>query len=168
MVEILNRRKGFVTRTEKEGFNFAVEQEVLKFKDFISQHFSLSSRDDTPYWEWCTEQHEYCPQLMDEHVTQQAQYHNLIGGITSSQTYHQGFLPGLFIAAGMGIKSISTKELIMLNGNRFNFDKQDEIDYTIKMHESYKNYVKEYVKTLPSHYEFLKNEIYGGKDDFAL
>ena len=105
---------------------------------------------------------------MDEHVTQQAQYHNLIGGITSSQTYHQGFLPGLFIAAGMGIKSISTKELIMLNGNRFNFDKQDEIDYTIKMHESYKNYVKEYVKTLPSHYEFLKNEIYGGKDDFAL
>ena len=163
LVEILNRRNGVVTRTEKEGFNFAVENEVLKFRDFVSQHYALSARDDTPYWVWATEEHEYCPEMLSPTISRQQQYPNLIGNITLNQTYTPDFVPALFIAAGMGVKSVATKELFMINPV-----KQTELDYTKAKHEQHRQYVMEYVKTLPSHYEFLKNEIYGGKDDYAM
>jgi tryptophan halogenase len=163
LVEILNRRNGVVTRTEKEGFNFAVENEVLKFRDFVSQHYALSSRDDTPYWVWATEEHEYCPEMLSPTITRQQQYPNLIGNITLNQTYIPDFVPALFIAAGMGVKSVSTKELFMINPV-----KQTELEHTKAKHEQHRQYVMEYVKTLPSHYEFLKSEIYGGNDDYAL
>jgi hypothetical protein len=69
----------------------------------------------------------------------------------------------------MGVKSIATKELIFVNGTRQTKTlKQEEIGYTKRRYEEYRDFVIDYVKTLPSHYEFLKNEIYGGKDDHAL
>jgi hypothetical protein len=36
------------------------------------------------------------------------------------------------------------------------------------MYEQYKNFVVDYVQQLPSHYQYLKDNIYGGKDDHAL
>lgn len=163
LVEILNRRNGVVTRTEKEGFNFAVENEVLKFRDFVSQHYALSMRDDTPYWQWATEEHEYCPEMMLQQLTRQSQYPNLIGNITMNQSYVTDFVPALFIAAGMGLKSVSTKELFLITGN-----KKTELEYTKAKHEQHREYVMKEVSKLPSHYQFLLNEIYGGKDDYAV
>lgn len=167
LVEILNRRNGVVTRTEKEGFNWAVETEVVKFRDFVSQHYALSTRDDTPYWEYCTEEHEYCTNMIGEYTLQNNQYPNLIGNITMNQSYPSGFIAGLFIAAGMGLKSISTKELFLMNGTQFGRDKEQELEYTKKRYYEYKEFVKEYVDRLPTHYEFLKQNIYGGKDEHA-
>ena len=135
--------------------------EFIKFKDFISQHYALSMRDDTPYWDYCTNEHEYCPQLISDFVLQQSQYPNLIGSVTSNQEYPTGFIAGLMIAAGMGVKPKSTKEMVLLAGKM----KEDELAYTKRVYEQYRDYVIEYVKTLPTHYEFLKKEIYGGKDE---
>jgi hypothetical protein len=112
---------------------------------------------------WATEEHEYCPEMLSPTISRQQQYPNLIGNITLNQTYTPDFVPALFIAAGMGVKSVATKELFMINPV-----KQTELDYTKAKHEQHRQYVMEYVKTLPSHYEFLKNEIYGGKDDYAM
>ena len=120
-------------------------------------------RDDTPYWVWATEEHEYCPEMLSPLISRQQQYPNLIGNITLNQTYTTDFVTALFIAAGMGFKSVSTKELFMIAGN-----KQAELEYTRAKHQQHKQYVIDYVKTLPSHYEFLKNEIYGGHDDYAM
>ena len=47
LVETLNRREGYVTRSEREGFNFAVQHDVLRFRDFVSQHYALSKRTET-------------------------------------------------------------------------------------------------------------------------
>ena len=167
LVEILNRRNGIVTRTEKEGFNWAVETEVVKFRDFVSQHYALSTRDDTPYWEYCTEEHEYCTNMIGDYVLQNAQYPNLIGNITMTQTYPPGFIAGLFIAAGMGVKSISTKELVLLNGSGFSREKMDELLYIKERYYEYRDFVKKHVSSLPTHYEFLKQHIYSGKDNYA-
>lgn len=168
LVEVLNRRNGYVTRTEREGFNFAVEYEVLKFRDFVSQHYALSQRTDTPYWRWCTQHNEYCPEMMGENLLMQAQYPNLIGNITNHSSYPTELVGNMFIAAGLGVKSISTKELIFFNGSRQEVvRKEEEIGYTKRRYEEYRDFIIEYVKTLPSHYEFLKNEIYGGVDKYA-
>jgi tryptophan halogenase len=169
LVETLNRRTGFVTRTEVEAYNFAVEYDVLKFRDFVAQHYALSKRTDTPYWRWCTELNEYCPDQHGDFMLMQAQFPNLVGNITANQRYHGDLTGNTFIAAGMGVKSISTKELIFAAGDRRDqLSKQEEIGFTKRRYEEYRDFVIDHVKTLPSHYEFLKNEIYGGKDDHAL
>lgn len=169
LVDSLNRRDGYITRSEREGFNFAVEHEVLRFRDFVSQHYALSRRTDTPYWNWCTQLNEYCPDQMGDYMLLQGQYPNMIGNIVSSQVYPPEYVGNMFIAAGMGVKSISTKELIFYNGSRQEVArKEEEIGYTKRKFEEYRDYVVEYVKTLPSHYAFLRDNIYGGKDDHAI
>jgi len=169
LVEQLNRREGYVTRTEIEGYNFSVENEVLRFRDFVSQHYALSHRTDTPYWRWCTQLHEYCPDQMGDFMLTQAQYPNMMANIVGNQRYYGDYVGNMYIAGGMGVKSISTKELIFVNGTRQTKTlKQEEIGYTKRRYEEYRDFVIDHVKTLPSHYEFLKNEIYGGKDDYSL
>lgn len=169
LVESLNRREGYLTRTEIEGFNFAVEYDVLKFRDFVSQHYALSKRTDTPYWRWCTQLNEYCPEMMGEQMLIQAQYPNLMGNLVGNQSYVSEYTGNMFIAAGMGVKSISTKELIFFSGDRLKkSQKEEEINYTKRRYEEYRDFVIDHVKTLPSHYEFLRDNIYGGKDDHAI
>jgi tryptophan halogenase len=169
LVDALNRRQGFVTRSEIEGYNFAVDFEVTKFRDFVSQHYALSMRTDTPYWRWCTELHEYCPDMHGDYMLYQAQYPNLVGNIAGNQRYFQDYTGNIFIAAGMGVKSISTKELIFFGGDRIERElKEEEIGFTKRRYEEYRDFVVEYIKTLPTHYQYLKDNIYGGKDDYAL
>jgi len=169
LVEALNRREGYVTRAEREGFNLAVEHEVCRFRDFVSQHYAMSRRMDTPYWRWCTEHNEYCPEMFNEFLPTQGQYPNFFGNIASNQSYPADYVGNMFIAAGMGVKSISTKELIFVNGTRMDQNrKQEEIGYAKRRYEEYRDFVIDYVKKLPSHYEYLRDNIYGGKDDHAL
>lgn len=162
IVEILNRRNGFVSRTEKEGFNYSVENEVLKFRDFVSTHYSLSTRDDTPYWRYCTDQHEYYPDYFSDYVSKNSQYPNLIGSVTISKTYvDSSFIAPLFIAAGMGFKPISTKEMIHPT-------KLEPLKEIKELHNQYEAWVKEEVSKLPSHYKFLLKQIYNGVDEYAI
>ena len=169
LVESLNRRQGFITRSEIEGFNLSVENEVCKFRDFIALHYALSNRTDTPYWRWCTELNEYCPDQMGDYMLMNAMFPNLLGNIVGGQVYQQDLTGSVFIAAGMGVKSISTKELIFYGGNRMDpLVKEQEIGFTKRSYENYRDFVVDHVKTLPSHYEFLKQNIYGGKDDHVV
>jgi len=169
LVESLNRRQGFVTRTEVEGFNLSVESEVCRFRDFIALHYALSNRTDTPYWRWCTELNEYCPDQMGDYMLMNAGFPNLMGNIVGGQVYQQDLTGSVFIAAGMGVKSISTKELIFYGGTRMDpLVKEQEIGFTKRSYENYRDFVVDHVKTLPSHYEFLKQNIYGGKDDHVV
>jgi tryptophan halogenase len=154
-----------VSRTEIEGFNLAVDQDVTGFRDFVAQHYAYSKRTDTPYWRWCTELHEYCPDMHGDFMLMNAAWPNLIGNIVSNAVYPPSMVGGMFIAAGMGVKSISTKELIFYKEEVSN--KREQIHHTKRMYEQYKNFVEDHVKTLPSHYEYLKQNIYGGKDDYA-
>jgi hypothetical protein len=107
--------------------------------------------------------------MMGDTLLMQAQFPNMLGNITSTNTYPSEYVGNMFIAAGMGVRSISTKELIFFNGSRQEVSlKEEQIGYTKRKYEEYRDFVTDYVKTLPSHYEFLKNEIYGGKDDHAI
>lgn len=165
LIDILNRRNGYVTRTEKEAFNFAVEREVVGFRDFVAAHYAYSQRTDTPYWRWCTQINEYCPEMHSEFILQNAQWLNHMGNITVNNTWDPNLIGNMFISAGLGIKNISTKELIFYKEELTN--KQEQLGHTKRAYLQYKNFVEDYVKKLPTHYEFLKQHIYGGKDDYA-
>jgi tryptophan halogenase len=166
LVDTLNRRDGFVSRTEIEGFNLAVDQQVTNFRDFVAHHYAYSKRTDTPYWRWCTERHEYCPDMHGDHMLMNASFPNMIGNIVAYNAYPSEMIGGMFISAGMGMRNISTKEMIFYKEEISN--KREEVHHTKRMYEQYKNFVVDHVQQLPSHYQYLKDNIYGGKDDHAL
>lgn len=167
LIEVLNRRNGYVTRTEQDGFNFAVAVEVDQFRDFVSQHYAFSNRTDTPYWRWCTQLNEYSPDMMGPYMMIQAQYPNVLGNLTQGQHFWQDGIGNQFIMAGLGVRAIATKELIYATDRR-SVDIDEEIGFTKRAYEQYRDYVLDHVKTLPSHYQFLKDNIYGGKDDYQV
>ena len=166
LVDTLNRRNGFVTRSEVEGYNLAVDSEVCRFRDFVSMHYAYSKRTDTPYWRYCTEINDYCPDMFNDFMLHQAQYPNMLGNLIGNQRYYEDYVGNNFIAAGMGMKSIATKELIFCNGDRLeDLQREEEIGYTKRRYEEYRDFIIDHVSKLPSHYEFLRDEIYGGVDE---
>jgi hypothetical protein len=107
--------------------------------------------------------------MIGDNLLMQAQYPNLIGNIVGSQTYYEQYTGNTFIAAGMGVKSISTKELIFYGGHRMEqVLKEEQLGYTKRRYEEYKDFITDHINTLPSHYQYLKDNIYNGTDDYAL
>jgi tryptophan halogenase len=164
LVELLNRRDGYVCRAEIDTFNFAVDKEVSEFADFVSMHYAFSMREDTPYWRWATQINEYNPDMMCQFVNKNSSYQNFLAGSLRNNEWHPSFNGVIYIAAGMGMKSISYKNLLdeILKQNDQNID----ILYdTKRKFEQYRDHIVEYIQTLPSHYEYLRDNIYGGIDE---
>ena len=66
----------------------------------------------------------------------------------------------------MGVKPKATKEIVLHEGPYWGgVTKLEELDFQKRSYEDYRDFVIDYVSKLPSDYEFLKNHIYGGKDD---
>jgi tryptophan halogenase len=166
LIEILNRRNGYVSRIEKDGFNLAVDREVTTFKDFVAMHYAFSMRTDTPYWRWCTQLNEYAPDMMNDFMATHGGFANLIGNITSNQIYPSDMQGAMYIAAGQGVRPESLKSLVYYKD--WTGLKTQELNVTRRNYEQYKDYVIEYVKNCPSHYEFLKQNIYGGVDEHSV
>ena len=80
-----------------------------------------------------------------------------------SSTYGEGWhvnMNGIpFIAAGHGIRSTSylKRSLYQLEENRVS---EDELPDVKRKYLQWKDYFSKYVAQLPSHYEFLRDEIY--------
>lgn len=174
LVDTLNRRDGYVTRTEKEAFNFAAQQEVLGFREFVASHYALSQRTDTPYWRWCTQINDYFPLQFNDFIPSTNSIANSIAAAMSNNHYNESTQGLTFIMAGMGMKNVSTPSYVTLalRSNITNsapisleVDKEAQINDTKRKHLQYIEWLTEYVKKLPSHYEYLRDNIYGGVDE---
>jgi flavin-dependent dehydrogenase len=160
LADVLNRRSGYITRTEIDGYNYSVEIILLGFRDFVSMHYGLSNRTDTPYWKWCTQVNEYQPKIFDEYALKNGGYSTLLGNLNMSNTYPQDMQGATFITAGMGIKSISTPEMVKSFYKFHNVDLK-LIEDAKNSYLTYKQSVEQYVSTLPTSYEYLLDNIYG-------
>ena len=168
LVGILNQRNGYVSRTEREVYNFTVNRAIDQFARFVSNHYGLSMRQDTPYWRWATQKNDYDPELNGIHVPRDdynAMAYSTVYGDQAMNPQMQGMN---FIMAGMGIRPVSSEHMFIAKHGK---NPQDE-DARRRELEQIKNrffderekYVK-YIKTLPTHYEYLKENIYGGVDE---
>lgn len=162
LVEVLNRRSGYVSRSEIDGYNYAVDYEVQSFVDFVSMHYALSMREDTPYWRWATQINEYNPTMMSEFMNKNHSYQTFLGTMTSNNTWSPELAGVNYIAAGLGLSSISTIELLR---DKESFNEEALMDCNRK-YKQYRDYIVEHVKSLPTHYEFLRDNIYGGVDEY--
>jgi 2-polyprenyl-6-methoxyphenol hydroxylase-like FAD-dependent oxidoreductase len=137
LVDMLNRRQGYLSRAEKDTFNEIVEEEIVGFRDFVSMHYCISQRSDTPYWKWCTQE-----------VTNSF---TSLRNISLHNIYTDRLQGYNFVLAGMGIKNISTQDMVLephgLARARHDFHKQQK-------------FLEQFMELLPGHYEYLQSNIY--------
>ena len=167
LVEVLNRRNGFVTRSEKEGYNYCVDKELTGFAKFVSMHYAFSGRTDTPYWRWCTELNEYDMDMIEGLVRDNGTYSRI------AECLDQGIIdPDLggipYILSGLGVECISSQNVSDMRKSRVGISKNDtDYDLIKQNFIQYYNETLEYVKSLPSHYQYLKENIYNGIDEYV-
>ena len=164
LVGLLSQRDGYICRAEIDGFNFAVDHEVSNFVDFVSMHYAFSQRTDTPYWRWATQINEYNPNMMSIFLNKFGSYQNFFGNSITNDNWVMGSNGILFIAAGMGMKSVkhfaAMEQILDARGETI-----DMIHDCKRKYEQYRDELVKHVNTLPSHYEFLRDNIYGGVDE---
>jgi tryptophan halogenase len=166
LVSTLLMRNGIVSNYDVDLFNVGFQEQIIGFKDFISQHYALSMRNDTPYWKEVSGDVTYSramsamsnlsgATILDHDVRSSTdlgmrmhrirKFDNNMGGI-------------IYIAAGMGYNPVEPNFL------RYEDDRVGEspqlrrqvYDHWLK----HKADVLEHINSLPTHYEFLRNNFY--------
>lgn len=160
LVSMLNHRGGYVTRSEIEGYNHAVDYEIESMRDFVSMHYAFSMREDTPYWRWCTQLNEYSPLALNDFVQKHVTYEAFTKDTIVNNSWNTNMNGILYIAAGLGMTSVPYRKALdlFLEENHISID---VVYDTKRKYEQYRDHIVEYIKKLPSHYEFLRDEIYG-------
>jgi hypothetical protein len=160
LVGTLTRRNGLVNNMDVEGWNSAARYELDNFKQFVSMHYGLSGRRDTPYWKHVTDTVNYIPNpdeawdncVQDYNYRMNTRLH--LDGDTNDGKY--------FILAGMGYNPISKAHADM---EAFRYPGLPSIwKAAMNKHEKHKQDVLELCKTLPTHYQYLKGKFYDGKE----
>lgn len=146
-VRTLQRRNRVVTSVDRTLLNNYLDDILHATRSFLEMHYGLSLRDDTEYWRHVTNIDYGMSADMEQlgdNVTRVSNFNGVRGGL-------------IYIAAGMGY----------LPSYRFGTgygyitdDDQEALRNVFREYEMFSNSLKEYVKTLPTHYEFLKENIY--------
>jgi tryptophan halogenase len=157
MVAALRMRDGVVTKYDIDLFNHALREQVLGFKEFISQHYALSMRDDTPYWQAITANNfskpmnDYVPSLYNQHPDLAMRLHR-------SRSFSTDMSGIIYIAAGMGYNPLDDAHNQYLDRKY-----REKPGYDVEVYNKWLEHKKEVmgrIEKMPSHYEFLRQHIH--------
>lgn len=167
LIELLLKRDGFVNKNDKDMYNYACDYEIESFKEFVAAHYALSKREDTEYWQWCTNATQYRPDTSDQVVRRTMTWENLTAQYLLKPIVTEDTAGLNYIAAGMGYTAASKHYIDFFyyhNGHDYKSDLEDRR----KAWKQKESEILEKVKALPSHYEYLLKNIYGGIDNYAI
>lgn len=158
----LSKRQGYVNQFDIDGWNFAAREELEGFKQFVSIHYAMSQRDDTEYWRHVTNNVRYAPKIYNLEAEFRRNASETMYRLNTSNELDQSNVAGeTFVLTGMGLTPISKSQAEMAC-YRYENAKQ-EIQDVRNEYMKRKKEILEYVNTLPSHYEFLRKEIYNSE-----
>lgn len=158
----LSKREGYINQFDIDGWNFAAREELEGFKQFVSMHYALSQRDDTDYWKHVTKNIRYAPKIYDLEPELRRNASDTMYRLNISNELDQEHPAGeTFILTGMGLNPISHSQARMICYRHP--AAEEEIQQVRNKFLEKKKEILKYIDTLPTHYEFLKKEIY--KDD---
>jgi tryptophan halogenase len=157
LINVLESSRGRVTRLDKDSLNHAIAAKTDAMKEFVSAHYALSTRDDTPYWQHVTNEIEYDSEtLIDlKPNTGSVWYH--IAQAHQGHKFDQNDQGLLFIMAGMKWwpqtkTSLRADEIAGYN--------HSDAFIAMENYNRQKLFDERMVEDLPSHYEFLKTYVY--------
>jgi tryptophan halogenase len=156
-------RNGAVSNYDVDLFNNAFQEQIMGFKDFISQHYALTIRNDTPYW---------------QEVSGKIQYSGIMTNVANLSNLPQSFRSAsdlahrmhrqrkfdldmggiIYIAAGMGYNPVESN--FMRYEDRRLMETPEERKMIYDAWLEHKQQALDKIATLPTHYQFLKDTIY--------
>jgi len=143
-----------------DSYNYGCQVEMNTWKDFVSYHYKMSSRNDTPYWRYQTEGRNLIGLEDTGNDYEKILYHQ---NIAHAWPVQRGQGDGVYyIMAGMGFKPFGKNffdRYVLDQNNREEALKKIE-DLHDEWQTDMENTIK-YVKTLPSSHQFLQEHIYG-------
>ena len=173
LVEVLERRELNINGFDRDGYNYASRIAILGYKDFVSLHYRLSNRVDTPYWRYQTEGKDWLELSDDASLSGVIYKHNQNGGTATSSYYQQVLMNHAFhhcwssdneayayIMAGMGQKPFGKLLYGQVHSQVELEDKDKKIEEVYQKWRKHVKMVEDYVKSLPTTFEFLKTNIY--------
>jgi hypothetical protein len=116
LVSTLLMRNGRVSNYDVDLFSIGFQEQILGFKDFISQHYALSMRNDTPYWQEVSGKTSYSTTLNSQTYLSGIQH----AGASSTdlgmrlhriRKFDQSMGGIIYIAAGMGYNPVESNFL---------------------------------------------------------
>ena len=142
------QNRDIVTKWDIEAFNKNNVNKVYLQSIFVALHFQLSQRDDTPYWKNITSEREY----PDEHFAISAQIWGDKGN---------GFIleRDACIAVGLGYTTLTPSKLNQISFYRDKNMYKDLSPY-FEMRAKKRQMWKEAIDKAPTHYQYLKENIY--------
>tara|TARA_B100000003_G_C10911966_1_gene363602 strand:- start:61 stop:1626 length:1566 start_codon:yes stop_codon:yes gene_type:complete len=167
LVETLERTHLNPCGLDKDGYNYNCRLVLCGYKDFVSVHYKMSKRTDTPYWRYQTEEKDWFGM---KDITGVVHVHGEDGQSTGTNAYYEQLLmnhafmhrwtpdtSGLYyIMAGMGHRPMGK----LFFDEAYPPEASSDLE---NLHKEWRNHVKmieKHVKSLPSTYEFLKKNIY--------
>ena len=157
LIHALQMRNGKVTKYDIDSYNFAFYDQITQFKDFISMHYALSMRDDTPYWKAVTENITYSEAMNRYEPSVYNPYMVMASNTFHKKSYASEGSGIIYIAAGMGHNCVNKTHADYLSEV---FREPDYNEKVWQIWEEHRDHIIDHLKTVPSHYEFLKNTIY--------
>jgi tryptophan halogenase len=161
LVAALTMREGIVTKFDVDIFNHAFQEQILGFKHFISQHYALSQRHDTPYWKHVTGATTYSPAMNDMDAEPYNSYIDIAQRQHRSRIYDPGMSGIVYIAAGMGYNPMDAAHKRFLDKKYREPDNYEQQVYNTWL--AHRDQVLQVIDELPTHYKFLADTIYSKK-----
>lgn len=158
IVAMLTMRNGFVNQHEVDMFNHAFFEQTIGMKEFVSEHYALSGRHDTPYWKKVAGDITYSPSMRDFTPEMYNQYNSMAQSMHRSRSFTIGTAGITYIAAGMGFNPMDAVNKKFKDAGYGEIDGYEEAVYA--MWTAHRDEVLKVIDTLPTHYEFLKNNIH--------
>lgn len=158
LVHAIQMRGGKVTKFDIDSYNFAFFDQITQFKDFISMHYALSTRNDTPYWKHVSENITYSNKMVNYESSIYNPYITMAYNTFQSKSYATEGSGIIYIAAGMGYNCVNKTHSSYLS-NRFGEDPlQTKIVW--ENWEKHRDSTLSHINTLPTHHSFLQQTIY--------
>ena len=170
LCDIIKDRNFNCNQYDIDCHNYASRNELDGFRDFVAMHYAMGTREDTPYWKFQTRRklvglaHEVedFKNIYDVSVNNMVAFKDsfeaCVFGNMMNKRWTIQTTGWNYIQAGFGYKPLTKHFMKILIEDHP--EVLEEVQETFNQWIKHREEVIEYVKTLPSHHEFLKEHIY--------
>ena len=148
LIECLSKRDMYYTQVDRDVLNYSISRGMDTYRHFIEMHYYLSSREDSLYWKFVTENIDYESKEF---------LHNIVVDRNFPTDYdfngNPRFSGSLFIVAGMNY-SIYSKSFTLAK------NKKEDVAPFLTLFEDKIKGLKSFTKSFLSSHKYLKKNIY--------
>ena len=153
LLECFSKRDMYYTQVDRDVFNHSTSHSLDSFRTFLDMHYYLSSRNDSEYWRYVTENNNYGGKYYNSFIEDLIIRKEIGNNFQKDMYGNSSFGGDVFIVAGMNY-SCFQKHFILKNYNKDHLKKECDI------FEEYLRGLKSSITNFSSSYDYLKKEIY--------